>query len=168
MADPGGTAGAADEETGQVVPRHAGKTRDVSAGFVNGQLRLGEQAGHQSGVPVPMVWRDKGVGLQIAGQPEVHQRGQVVRAGRIGSWRLLSVGPGGGARPACHFLRKPFFFLHFSPRNSCYDTKALPGHRRERKGGEKASLVWLAWKISISSGTGSGSWPACPGGCFER
>ena len=25
-----------------------------------------------------------------------------------------------------------------------------------------------AWKISISSGTGSGSWPACPGGCFER
>lgn len=79
-ADPGGAAGAADEETGQVVPRHAGKTRDVSAGFVNGQLRLGEQAGHQGGVPVPMVWRDKGVGLQIAGQPEVHQRGQVVRA----------------------------------------------------------------------------------------
>ena len=49
-ADPGGAAGAADEETGQVVPRHAGKTRDVSAGFVNGQLRLGEQAGHQGGV----------------------------------------------------------------------------------------------------------------------
>ena len=51
-----------------------------AAGIARARLVLDQQAGHQGGVPVPMVWRDKGVGLQIAGQPEVHQRGQVVRA----------------------------------------------------------------------------------------
>lgn len=104
------------KSTGQVVPRHAGKTRDVSAGFVNGQLRLGEQAGHQGGVPVPMVWRDKGVGLQIAGAARGPSERAGRQGGRIGSWRLLSVGPGGGARPGVSFFKKTFLFSSFLPK----------------------------------------------------
>mgnify|MGYP000464980981 CR=1 FL=1 len=114
-ADPGGAAGAADEETGQVVPRHAGKTRDVSAGFVNGQLRLGEQAGHQGGVPVPMVWRDKGVGLQIAGQQRSIREGR--SSGRKD--RIMET-PFSGAGRRCpagvSFFKKTFLFSSFLPK----------------------------------------------------